>query len=157
MTTPYPVKLSVVLKPIWHDDPPQISIGVDGETNTFLLEQSQQFDFEFDSAQVEHNLVIEFLNKTNQDTIVESGLDKAVNIEKISFFGISDPKFIWSGVYVPIYPEPWASEQAKNGVVLKQHLTDQTYLAWNGKWTLTFNVPVFTWIHNIQNLGWIYG
>jgi hypothetical protein len=35
-------------------------------------------------------------------------------------------------------------------------LKNHTYLSWNGKWTLTFDVPVFTWIHRVQNLGWIY-
>ena len=99
-------------------------------------------------------LTVELLNKTNDDTRPDSGLDKAVIIESISFFNITDNRFIWLGEYRPEYPEPWYSEQTvRPEPLLKNH----TYLSWNGKWTLTFDVPVFTWIHRVQNLGWIYG
>ena len=66
---------------------------------------------------------------------------------------IQDPKFAWAGIYRPEYPEPWASEQTNLATELSSH----TYLGWNGTWRLTFGVPVFTWIHQVQNLGWIYG
>ena len=86
-------------------------------------------------------LQVEFLNKKPGDTVTESGLDKAVVIESVSFFGITDPRFAWAGTYKPVH-----------GSVLAAH----TYLSWNGLWTLEFDVPVFTWMHNLQSLGWIY-
>ena len=149
------IKLQTRLRPIYHTDPPEIRLGINGNLTTVNLTESTEFNFEF-TAVDSCDLSVEFLNKTNSDTILDQGLDKAVVIESVSFFGIQDPKFVWAGVYKPEYPEPWATEQQENGVVLKQQLTNQTYLAWNGKWTLTFTVPVFTWIHNVQNLGWIY-
>jgi hypothetical protein len=99
---------------------------------------------------------VELLNKIDAGSVPEKSLDKAVIIDSVSFFEISDPKFAWVGVYEPNYPEPWATEQRTQGVVLTQHLSPHTYLGFNGKWTLTFDIPVFTWIHKIQNLGWIY-
>jgi hypothetical protein len=156
MAIKYPVKLAVTLRPIWHQDPPRIRAGIGNNLSEIDLRKNTTINFDFESdSQCE--LHVEFLNKQDSDTVPELGLDKAVIIESVSFFGISDPKLVWAGVYTPNYPEPWATQQQSQGVVLKQHLTSHNYLSWNGKWTLTFTVPVFTWIHQTQDLGWIYG
>ena len=156
MAINYPVQVEVCLQPRWHKDPPEINIGIDDTIKQVTLSEAQIFRYDFASFG-RSTIMIELLNKKDTDTVPEQDLDKAVVIESISFFGITDPRFVWLGVYEPEYPEPWATEQAQQGVVLKQHLTNQNYLGWNGKWTLTFTAPVFTWIHNVQNLGWIYG
>jgi hypothetical protein len=155
MIIDYPVNLKVQLKPIWHITPPEINIGVNNNIKKLILSEEQTFHYEC-IANDSSTLTIELLNKTDADSIPDKGLDKAVIIESISFFDITDPRFVWMGIYEPKYPEPWATQQQAQGVVLKQHLTNQTYMAWNGKWVLTFTVPVFTWIHHAQNLGWIY-
>ena len=144
MAISYPVKLSVTLRPV---DLPNVRIGINGDLFPIVLDQTNTIHFEFESADTS-NLTVELVDKTAQEAVV---------IESVSFFGIEDPKFAWAGVYEPIYTEPWASEQQDQGVVLKQHLCPHTYLGWPGKWTLTFDVPVFTWVHKVQNLGWIYG
>jgi len=152
MNTIYPVKLDIHLQSIWHNTPPEINIGINNDIKTIILLENQTFHYDF-NADNTSTLTIELLNKTDADTIPDKGLDKAVIIESISFFNITDDRFIWAGEYRPKYPEPWYSEQAvKPEPLLKSH----TYLSWNGKWTLTFDVPVFTWIHKIQDLGWIY-
>lgn len=144
MATAYPVKMSVTLRPV---DFPCVRIGINGNLFPIDLHRTDTVNFEFESAD-RCELTVELVNKTAQEAVV---------IESVNFFGIEDPKFAWAGVYAPIYPEPWATEQQNQGVVLKQHLSPHTYLGWPGKWTLTFDVPVFTWIHRVQNLGWIYG
>lgn len=156
MTTKYPIKLSVSLRPIWHQDPPEVSVGINKNLTTISLTEASTINFDL-CLSGSNDLVIELLNKTDADTVPDKNLDKAVVIEDVSFFGISDPKFVWLGVYEPVYPEPWATEQHDQGVVLKPQLTNQTYLGFNGKWTLTFEMPIFTWIHRVQGLGWIYG
>ena len=138
------VKLSVTLRPVDHCN---IRVGVNGDVLTVVLDKTQTMDFEFTSDK-DCQLTVELVDKKDQEAVV---------VESVSFFGISDPKFAWAGVYEPQYPEPWATQQHNQGVVLKQHLSPHTYLSWPGKWTLTFDVPVFTWIHRVQNLGWIYG
>jgi hypothetical protein len=140
----YPVKMSVTLRPV---DNPEVRIGINGGLFPLRLDKTETINFEFESD-VPCELTVELINKTAQEAVV---------IESVSFFGIEDPKFAWAGVYTPVYPEPWATEQRDQGVVLKPQLCPHTYLGWNGKWTLTFTVPVFTWIHRVQNLGWIYG
>lgn len=118
-----------------------------------LLSKSQTFKIDNHLPNNDYQLSIELLNKHNNDTNIITGADKAVIIDRIVFNNIEDNRFIWAGEYCPEYPEPWYSEQTvKPDPLLKNH----TYLSWNGKWKLTFTVPVFTWIHQIQNLGWIY-
>ena len=144
MTISYPIKLSVTLRPV---GVPNVRIGVNGDLFPIVLNQTNTIHFEFESADT-GNLTVELVDKTAQEAVV---------IESVSFFGIKDTKFAWAGIYTPVYPEPWATEQQNQGVVLKPHLCSHTNLGWPGKWTLTFDVPVFTWIHRVQNLGWIYG
>jgi hypothetical protein len=147
MATQYPVKLSVLLKPVHHARPLQVRLGIDDNLTTVNLQDTATINFEFATAE-SCTLTVELPDKQDQEAVI---------IESVSFFGIEDPKFAWAGIYKPNYPEPWASEQKSQGVVLKQQLVAHTYLGWPGKWTLTFTVPVFTWIHKTQDLGWIYG
>jgi hypothetical protein len=144
MTISYPVKLSITLRPV---DSPNIKVGINNDLFPLKLDKTETINFEFESAG-SVRLTVELVNKTAQEAVI---------IESVSFFGIEDPKFAWAGVYTPVYPEPWATEQQNHGVVLKPQLCPHTYLGWPGKWTLTFDLPVFTWIHRVQNLGWIYG
>jgi hypothetical protein len=153
MAIDYLVKLNVDLRPVWHDNPPEINIGINNDIRRVILQDNQTFHYEF-MANNHATLTVELLNKTDADTVPDKGLDKAVIIESVSFFDIEDKCFVWQGEYCPEYPESWYSEQAvRPEPLLKNH----TYLSWNGKWTLTFDLPVFTWIHRVQNLGWIYG
>jgi hypothetical protein len=97
-----------------------------------------------------HNIVVEHCNKRSNDPSTE------LIITAITFNGISSPKFVWEGMYVPDYPEPWATEQRLAGNTLFKELAVTTHLGWNGKWTLIFTAPVFTWIHRVEDLGWIH-
>jgi hypothetical protein len=143
MTTEYPVEMSVTLRPV---NRPWVNISVDRTVQQIQLVDTQTFYFDF-LASASSALTVQHFGKDINDS------ETAVEIVDIGFFGISDPKFVWAGKYCPDYPEPWYSEQiVKPAPLLKNH----TYLCWNGKWTLTFDVPVFTWIHKTQNLGWIY-
>ena len=152
MAIDYPVKIDIHLRPVWHDNPPEINIGINDDIERIILQDNQRFHYEFTTNNTA-TLSVELLNKTDADTVPDKGLDKAVVIESVSFFDIKDDRFVWLGEYRPEYPEPWYSEQTvRPESLLKSH----TYLSWNGKWTLTFTVPVFTWIHRVQNLGWIY-
>lgn len=152
MTTKYLVKLALTLEPVWHQDPPRVRVGVGTNLTEIDLREPATINFEFASDR-SCDLVVEFLNKQDGDTVPDKNLDKAVIIKSVSFFGIEDPKFVWAGRYEPRYPEPWYSQQRTKPSKI---LTSHNYLSWNGQWRLTFDVPVFTWIHKIQALGWIY-
>ena len=147
MAMTYRVKLAVTLQAIHNDRALSVRIGIDENLTILTFVDSTTVNFEFDAVDT-CRLKVELLDKQDQEAVI---------VQDVSFFGITDPKFAWTGVYEPQYPEPWVTEQHNQGVVLKQHLSPHTYLGWPGKWTLTFDVPVFTWIHRVQNLGWIYG
>jgi len=144
---------SLWLTPVWHDDPPRIKLGINDNLEEVSLIETSEFKFIQNLNSGNHILTIEFLNKTDDDSQLDSGRDKAVIIDKIAFFGISDPKFVWNGNYKPLYPEPWASQQL---TLPSEILQSHNYLGWNGVWKLEFQMPIFTWMHQVQDLGWIY-
>jgi len=142
----YPVEMSVTMQPLHHARPLPIQIGINGNLVDIKLDQLTTRHYKF-VAQDSCNLQVRFINKQDLEAVV---------IQQVEFFGITDSKFAWAGVYEPEYPEPWATEQSAAGVILHPRLSPHTYLGWPGVWTLTFGVPVFSWIHKIQGLGWIY-
>jgi len=116
--------------------------------NNILVER-RKFNISTELDNCINSLKITLLN-------MDKGADHLLEIERIVIDGISTDRMIWEGVYSPIYPEPWASEQRMLGNVLKKSSTGFTVLGWDGNWELTFTAPVFTWIHKLENLGWIY-
>jgi|688.fasta_scaffold440527_1 hypothetical protein len=138
-------KVAVELTPKFSDQPPCIVVSVPGHSQQHELRQTETLEFEFD-ADVGW-IELKFMNKPDHD------IDMAVIVQSISFFGISDPKFVWAGIYTPKYPEPWYSQQTEPP---PEQILSQTYMGWNGVWRLDFSVPVFTWMHKMLNMGWLY-
>lgn len=148
MATRHNIKGSITVDPVGYDDIwPEVSVMIDqkllfsGELKTQTL---IPLDVYLDNGN--HSLSVCFHNKKDSDTV--PGKDKAVMIKEIEFFGISSPRFVWAGEYRPIYP----SHMRDQPEVLKYH----DYLSWNGVWQVDFTTPIFTWIHQIESLGWIY-
>lgn len=152
MHSKYRVNLKIHLTPVWHADPPRGKVSAGDLSIDFELTEPRDFELNF-TALERSFLRVEFLNKTDADTIQDQGLDKAIVIDWVEFFGIRDPKFVWEGVYTPVYPEPWYSQiESKPADALK----NTNYLGWNGVWQLDFTVPIFSWIHQQQSHGWLY-
>ena len=137
MTTDYRVCMSLRLRPI---NQPRVLITAGNHTIDQQLTKVEDFNFDF----VAHDRAT--VNVHHVDKL-DSDPDTAVEIVSVSFFGITDPQFAWAGVYTPAYP-PHLTGPCK--------LQGQTYLGWNGIWTLEFSVPVFSWMHQKLNLGWVY-
>jgi hypothetical protein len=97
-----------------------------------------------------HDLCIFFQGNSALDQ------NQALKIVDLTINGVCDPRFVWAGEYTPNYPEPWFSEQIAKGHSPSTSLSNTDYLGWNGTWCLRFGSPMFTWIHQTQNLGWIY-
>jgi len=137
MNTDYPVKMSLCLRPI---NQPRVIITVGNHTIDQILTHTQDFEFDF----VAHDQAV--VNVHHVDKL-DSDPSTAVEILSVSFFGITDPQFAWAGMYTPVYPPHWPGPK---------ELPGQTYLGWNGVWALEFSVPVFSWMHQKLNLGWLY-
>lgn len=149
MATEYQVQLSLVLEPRINISWPEVTVSVPGQVRHTVLGQKQHLDFDFTAS--EGWLCIDFANKIYEQTTATA--DMAVIVSSVSFFGVTDPRFAWAGVYVPRYPEPWFSQQNPTPPMA---ISPQTYLGWNGQWRLDFSMPVFTWMHRVLNLGWLY-
>lgn len=143
------------LRPIWWSDPPCVSVTLD---NMIFWQGPVSDDLDLDLSgtysEGNHLLSVTFSGKSNHDTVL--GKDKAIIVQSLDFHGIQDDRFVWQGIYRPTYPEPWYGQQISNGIVLPETLSGQNYLGWNGVWQLHFTMPIFTWIHQVQDLGWIY-
>lgn len=140
MTTEYPVKMTVTLQPV---QSPLVTVTVTAGkiTHTQKLLTTTSFDFDFVAVD-QAALTVEHHGKLDSD------VDTAVIVQRIEFYGICDPRFIWAGTYYPIYPNHHPDQKFK--------LPGQGYLGWNGIYVLKFQVPVFSWIHQIQDMGWLY-
>lgn len=145
MDTKYNTILQIELEP--EGKYPCISYGIDNIESTVELKEKIILTFDKNLAVGEHKFILDFKNKTNDTP------DYAVKINAVIAEGISTDRLKWQGKYYPIYPEPWASQQLHK---LETVINCATYLGWNGRWELPFSVPIFTWIHKVENLGWIY-
>lgn len=133
------VKLSVTLNPVGE---PWVRLSAHTYQTYLQLQQTTTFDIEFDTDASQHELVIQHTDKHPNDPTT------AVVIQSIDFFGISSPRFVWSGVYYPEYPDHYPDKISP--------LPGHNYLGWNGLYRLQFDVPVFTWIHKQLDFGWLY-
>ncbi len=133
------VKISLTLVPVQE---PWIKITAPGYHYQGQLKHTSVFDIEFETEEPHHDLVVEHYNKSDLDPTT------AVIVESVSFFGITDPRIAWQGVYCPSYPDHYSDK-----VPLRPA---HTYLGWNGVYRLEFDVPVFAWLHRALDLGWLY-
>jgi hypothetical protein len=146
MAIDYPVSFTLTLEPVAR---PWVRVHSNSIEYCQQLTSITQFKFDY-VASGQQNVVVEMFDKSDVDPT------EMIKIKNLNFYGISDPKFIWQGQYTPRYPEPWASQQKQQGIELEKVLKSVDCLGWNGVWQLTFDLPIFTWIHQVQNLGWIY-
>ena len=137
MATDDRVHMRLRVRPI---NQPRILITAGSKSIDQTLTTTQDFDFDFVTC--DHAMI-----KVHHVDKLDSDPDTAVEIVSVSFFGITDPQFAWAGVYIPEYPPHWTGPK---------ELPGQTYLGWNGVWQLKFSVPVFSWMHQKLNLGWLY-
>ena len=145
----YNLSIDLLLTPIINRRNPTAHIKFNNTQTSIELAEPTWYSFTASgSKETVVKLEIEHYGKTNADTDPATGDDLAIIVDQIKINGIVSPKFVWEGVYYPNYPD---------------HLQDQpkelkysSYLGWNGTWILTVTLPAFTWIHRVENLGWIY-
>lgn len=139
------------LVPQWSTNPPRCRMRFD-QTLMYddIVYKPKNFSIERELLPGSYELTVELLGKSDSDP------DQCILIQNFVAGGIPCQDAVWQGCYQPQYPEPWASQQRARGIDLAPELYNTQALGWNGVWTLKINVPVYTWIHQTQNLGWIY-
>lgn len=150
------IDIDIILKPVHWRDHPEIEIRWDdvvlfqGE-----LDHHHVKPFKVSGDVGDHVLIVEFYNKHDNDTDIEQNLDKAVIIEGVSFENMRFDSFMHQALYYPRYPEAYRRTCEQQNIVLEPAITSN-YLGWNGEWILPVTFPIYTWIHETENLGWIY-
>ena len=153
-TKKYHTHIEIEVTPTYHQSQCEIAYGIDDTTiNTIHLSQPCQLVFDFDLDPGVHSVFVDFLNKADADCVPDLGLDKYITIGAIRVNGIHLPRFNWLATYEPVFPEPWYSQQNPRPNPVQ---AGETHLGWNGRWQLQFDAPVFTWIHQLENMGWIW-
>lgn len=145
MDTVFEVKIA----PRFWNTVPEITYGVDNEIiETIALDKEFSLKISRYFVHGDHKFWLTFNNKNYNDCRLSENLDMAVEIHSVTFEGMTLDRFKWAGFFYPDYPLDYPDKQP----VIKS----ATYLGWNGRWELPFTTPIFTWIHRLENLGWLY-
>jgi hypothetical protein len=139
-------QFKIILKPHGAVDP-IVTYSVGNQHSTLTLTKITELVFDCNFNPGLQKFILHFNSKTNETP------DMAVEIVSIDFEGMTLDRFKWAGKYYPVYPEPWASQQPEP---LPEYQPSATFLGWNGRWELQFETPIFLWIHQLENLGWVY-
>jgi len=111
-----------------------------------------EFEHELKEGE-KYSLIIERSGKDNQQTVIEDGKivkDQLLHIKSIEIDEIEIGALVYSGLYTPRYPEPWASQQQQAGNALPESFKNVTTLGHNGRWELGFTSPFYMWL--LENL-----
>lgn len=147
------IKLGITLSPVYWDELPEFSVAFnDIELEKGFLDCTKQFNWTLPCTD-NNVLTVNFLNKKDGDSV--NGKDKALVIDQIEIEGFKFYSFLMAGKYTPVYPEGYYEYAKQHGLSTEPVLT-QTYLSFNGQWQLNITWPVFSWIHQTENLGWLY-
>jgi hypothetical protein len=147
------ILFEIELSSIFWDQPPRAKILVNNECKfDGDVDQSTQIikfyhELEFGKPQ---QLIIDRYNKTQSQCQGEK--DQIMRISKIFIDGIDINNFILSqATFCPVYPEPWASQQAAQGIQLETTLLGETYLGHNGQWCFAFTSPFWQFLIKAMN------
>ena len=109
--------------------------------------------FEFDASvdDGECSLVVEFLNKSLHDTVLDVHgnmiEDLLLNIESVEIDEIDLGFLIWtSSDYYPNYPRSYLNKMLALGNELPDTVKNCVNLGWNGRWKLSFTSPFYIWL-----------
>ena len=89
----------------------------------------------------------------NQTIVNDKGhllKDQMLHIKSMEIDEIDIGALVYEGIYTPHYPEPWATQQRKDGVELRESFKNVTQMGHNGEWKFTFSSPFYMWL--LENL-----
>ena len=154
------LKFKLELYATMWDKPPHAEIMIDHKSYfngdiTGTEEKPNVIEFEIDMDEgKEYNLVIKRSGKDKNQTVINDKgdllKDQLLHIKSIEVDEIDLGSLIFSGVYTPEYPEPWATQQRQAGVELPESFKNVTSIGHNGIWEFKFTSPFYMWL--LENL-----
>ena len=154
------LKFKLELYSTMWDKPPHAEILIDHDVQfkgaiKGTENKPDVIEFEDDmKAEQEYSLIINRSGKGRNQTIVnEKGdilKDQLLHIKSINIDEIDIGSLVFDGVYTPIYPEPWATQQRESGNDLRDSFKNVTSMGFDGEWKFTFGSPFYMWL--LENL-----
>jgi hypothetical protein len=152
------MRFNVLLQAKFWNTSPHIKIRLNKKTvenvNNFVNAKETGISFDVDLEEGEHQLVIERLNKSTNDTIVKDSKilkDSTVDIIDVEIDNISIEPLLDHANCYPRYPEPWLSQQIQSGKRPPVSFNYCRTLHHNCEWKLDFATPVHVWF--FQNIN----
>jgi len=152
------VSFEILLSAKWWKDPPKVNIFLDDtliESEIYIDQlrsegKHQTFKFDKELEEGEHQLIIEYLNKTNADTIIDEDgnilNDQLLFINNISIDDIE----LGNGVIFKccaFYPSEARLQEVS---WLEKEIFRINTLGHSGKWIIKFATPTYLWL--LENL-----
>jgi hypothetical protein len=139
------LSFNISLTGTYWDKKPQFSVWLDDHVVTqseisSTAEQIIAFERKIDEGP--HTLKIRLENKTNADTIIDSGSvvkDMLLNINDITIDDISLGNLRWSAEYILDRPQQYQGQTITK-------LDNCVNLGWNGTYVLKFASPFYIWL-----------
>jgi hypothetical protein len=128
----YPIRVAVLLEPV---GTPMVEIVCNHEVKIMRLFGTPTWvEFSFKQLSGPIQLTVEHRDRDPSDGVT------AVVVKSVKINDIESDKIACHGIYYP------------TGMPARR----TSYVDFNGVWILDFNVPVYTWLHEVLGLGWIY-
>lgn len=126
---------------------PEIVLGCNNQQieNITLSPGAHNLEYNFKLDNGKSKFYIDFKNKQYSEWSENS--DMAVEIVNVQFQNLPD-NFNHLSFYVPDYPTE--EEKQKWDSVIHSN-----YMGWNGRWYLEFETPIYYWLHQKLDLGWL--
>ena len=142
------------------DQPPHVKIGINDHIHfngkiSASEKEPQVIIFEHECIEEsKYELIIERMRKTSNQTVLDHAgnilKDQLVHIKTVEIDEIDIGSLVYEANYTPKYPEPWASQQKRSGIMLPESFKNVTVMGHNGSWSLSFQSPFYMWL--LENL-----
>ena len=154
------LKFKLELYATMWDRPPHVEVSINDELKvkqdiTGTKEQPDVLEFEHELSENEkYDLKILRTGKIPSQTVLDSDgkitKDQLLHIKGIEIDEINIGTLVYEGVYTPVYPEPWATQQKQAGNDLDESFKNAVDMGFNGTWVFTFKSPFYLWL--LENL-----
>lgn len=152
------MKFDIHLKANFWNRSPSIIIKLDDNpletVNYFVNNEKTITTFDAECEEGQHQLIIERVNKSTKDTVVQGSKilkDSTVDIIDVVIDNISVNPLLDHANFFPEYLEPWFSQQKLIGKEPPESYNYCRTLHHNGQWKLDFENPVHIWF--FQNIN----
>lgn len=146
------IQFDITFETVFWDRPPAVDIRIDDVLYASkVIDEPTTISFKAElSLDCVHRLVVTRSGKSDDQCVDNKDQYLLLSKVKIDLIDIKNIVFTRS-YFEPVYPEPWATQQKNQGVVLEQRVIGETWLSHNGNWVLEFDSPFYQYLFECMN------